>query len=103
MTPAELNLREWISGTLTNQIVEFIKREDVRNGTNANYNAKKRRKTAQATIDQHKAMTAGLHFAVWNTSLGPTLMKVRDNREWVPLIWSTYSRLPPKSSAQDYE
>ena len=82
MTPAELNLREWISGTLTNKIVEFIKREDVRNGTNANYNAKKRRKTAQATIDQHKAMTAGLHFAVWNTSLGPTLLAHMRETHW---------------------
>ena len=30
--------------------------------------------TAQAAMDQHKRMTAGLHFAVGNTSLGPTLL-----------------------------
>ena len=74
MTPAELNLTEGISRTLTTQIVEYITREDARNRTNANENTRKRRETAQAAIDQHKRMTAGLHFAVGNTSLGPTLL-----------------------------
>ena len=64
MTPAELNLTEGISRTLTTQIVEYITREDARNRTNANENTRKRRETAQAAIDQHKRMTAGLHFWV---------------------------------------
>ena len=71
---SKLNLTEGVSGTLTTQIVEYITREDARNGTNANENTKKRMETAQAAMDQHKRMTAGLHFAVGNTSLGPTLL-----------------------------
>ena len=59
---------------MTTQIVEYIKREDARNGTNAYENARKRRETEQAAIVQHKRMIAGLHFAVRNTSLGPTLL-----------------------------
>lgn len=74
MTPAaKLNLTEGISGSLTNQIVEYIKREDARSGANANENERKRRATAQGAIDQHERMTEGLHFlAVGNTSLCPT-------------------------------
>ena len=76
MTPAaKLNLTEGISGSLTNQIVEYhIKREDARSRANANENERrKRRATAQGGIDQHERMTEGLHFlAVGNTSLCPT-------------------------------
>ena len=82
MTPAELNLTEGISRTLTTQIVEYITREDARNRTNANENTRKRRETAQAAIDQHKRMTAGLHFAVGNTSLGPTLLAHMRETHW---------------------
>ena len=46
MTPAELNLTEGVSGTLTTQIVEFITREDARNGTKGNEGAMKRREPA---------------------------------------------------------
>ena len=74
ITPDQLDLQEGLSGTLTNQIVEYINREDVRNGKNDSAEpARKRKQTAKAAIDTHKRMTAGLHFAVGNTCLGPPL------------------------------
>jgi hypothetical protein len=54
ITPDQLNLQEGLSGTLTNQIVEYINREDVRNGNDAAEHARKRKQTAQAAIDTHK-------------------------------------------------
>ena len=54
ITPDQLNLREGLSGTLTNQIVEYINREDVRNGNDAAEHARKRKQTAQAAIDTNK-------------------------------------------------
>ena len=41
----------------------------MRNGNDAAEHARKRKQTAQAAIDTHKRMTAGLHFAVGNTHL----------------------------------
>jgi len=39
----------------------------------ADDHARKRKETAQAAIDQHKRITAGLHFAAGNCRLGPEL------------------------------
>ena len=47
----------------------------MRNGNDAAGHARKRKQTAQAAIDTHKRMTAGLHFAVGNTCLGPPLFE----------------------------
>ena len=47
----------------------------MRNGNDAAEHARKRKQTAQAAIDTHKRMTAGLHFAVGNTCLGPPLFE----------------------------
>ena len=101
MTPAELNLTEGISRTLTTQIVEYITREDARNRTNANENTRKRRETAQAAIDQHKRMTAGLHFAVGNTSLGPTLLRhMLETHERQQIVRNQKERKQMKDSSQ---
>jgi len=58
---------------LIEKIVAFRKREDARNGIDADDHARKRKETAQAAIDQHKRITAGLHFAAGNCRLGPEL------------------------------
>ena len=68
-----LNLTDGYSGSLTEKIVAFRKREDARNGIDADDHARKRKETAQAAIDQHKRITAGLHFAAGNCRLGPEL------------------------------
>ena len=73
VTPEMLNLTDGYSGSLTEKIVAFRKREDARNGIDADDHARKRKETAQAAIDQHKRITAGLHFAAGNCRLGPEL------------------------------
>ena len=73
VTPEMLNLTDGYSGSLTEKIVAFHKREDARNGIDADDRARKRKETAQAAIDQHKRITAGLHFAAGNCRLGPEL------------------------------
>ena len=47
----------------------------MRNGNDEAEHARKRKQTAQAAIDKHKRMTAGLHFAVGNTCLGSPLFE----------------------------
>ena len=101
MTPAELNLTEGISRTLTTQIVEYITREDARNRTNANENTRKRRETVQATIYQHKRMIVGLHLVVGNTSLGPTLLAhMRETHQRQQIVRNQKEKKRMKDSLQ---
>jgi len=47
-----LNLTDGYSRSLTEKIVAFRKREDARNGIDADDHARKRKETAQAAIDR---------------------------------------------------
>lgn len=72
--PEELNLTEGLSGTLTNKIVLFRNREAARTGENATELLRQRKKTAQEAIAQGRRLTAGLHVASGNFTIGAECM-----------------------------
>ena len=75
MRPAELNLTEGISKPWPTKIVEYIKREDAKEGSNCERKFKERREASQVALNQHKRIHyCGSAFAFGSTSLGPNLL-----------------------------
>ena len=74
VSPEELNLTQGLSGTLTNKIVMFRNREVARTGENAAEVLRQRKKTAQDAIAQGRRLTAGLHVAAGNFTIGEEIL-----------------------------
>ena len=86
VSPEELNLTQGLSGTLTNKIVMFRNREVARTGENAAEVLRQRKKTAQDAIAQGRRLTAGLHVAAGNFTIGEEILenlnqKIRKEQE----------------------
>ena len=62
VTPEILNSTEGYSGLLMEKIVAFCKREDARNGINADDQARKQKEAAQTATDKHKSQQDILVF-----------------------------------------
>jgi len=70
ITPAGLNLKEGITGTLLDKVIEFRNKEDSRNGINLDQMARQRKESALWAIAQNKRYTAGLLVAAGRFKLG---------------------------------
>ena len=68
--PAGLNLKEGITGTLLDKVIEFRNKEDSRNGINLDQMARQQKETALWAIAQNKRYTAELLVAAGRFKLG---------------------------------
>jgi len=70
ITPAGLNLKEGITGTLLDKVIEFRNKEDSRNGINLDQMGRQRKESALWALAQNKRYTAGLLVAAGRFKLG---------------------------------
>ena len=70
ITPAGLNLKEGITCTLLDKVIEFRNKEDSSNGINLDQMARQRKESALWAITQNKRYTAGLLVAAGRFKLG---------------------------------